>query len=58
MANYTIELYKLLESYGFELFDFDYSFYCDDVKVKKDFEQKFKDYYMFREIGQETLNMN
>ena len=26
MANYTIELYKLLDSYGFELFDFDYSF--------------------------------
>ena len=45
MANYTIELYKLLESYGFELFDFDYSFYCDDEKVKKEFEKKFKDYY-------------
>ena len=44
MANYTIELYKLLESYGFELFDFEYSFYCDDEKAKKDFEQKFKDY--------------
>ena len=56
MANYTIELYKLLESYGFELFDFEYSFYCDDEKVKKDFEQKFKDYYMFREIGQETVS--
>ena len=56
MANYTIELYKLLESYGFELFDFSYSFYCDDEKIKKDFEQKFKDYYMFREIGQETVS--
>ena len=56
MANYTIELYKLLESYGFELFDFDYSFYCDDEKVKKEFEKKFKDYYMFREIGQETVS--
>ena len=56
MANYTIELYKLLESYGFELFDFDYSFYCDDENVKKEFEQKFKDYYMFREIGQETVS--
>ena len=56
MANYTIELYKLLESYGFELFDFEYSFYCDDEKAKKDFEQKFKDYYMFREIGQETVS--
>ena len=56
MANYTIELYKLLESYGFELFDFDYSFYCDDEKIKKEFEQKFKDYYMFREIGQETVS--
>ena len=28
----------------------------DDEKVKKEFEQKFKDYYMFREIGQETVS--
>ena len=56
MANYTIELYKLLESYGFELFDFDYPFYCDDEKVKQEFEQKFKDYFLFREIGQETVS--
>ena len=43
MANYTIELYKLLESYGFELFDFEYSFYCDDEKVKKEFGGAAKD---------------
>lgn len=54
MANYTIELYKLINTFGFNVFDFDYNFYCDDILVKRNFEEKFKDYFYFREIGQET----
>ena len=56
MANYTIELYKLINTFGFNVFDFDYNFYCDDILVKRNFEEKFKDYFYFREIGQETVS--
>ena len=40
MANYTIELYKLINSFGFNVFDFDYNFYlyvlCNFVNSYKD----------------------
>lgn len=50
---YTLELNYLLGSSNFELFDFDYDFY--EPQLKEQFEQKFKDYYFFNEIGFETI---
>ena len=54
MAKYTIELYKLFENENsFKLFDFDYKFYRDDLKL--DFEKYFLDFFYFNEIGFETI---
>ena len=53
MAKYTIELNTLLKDEKFNVFDFDYDFY--DEVLKPQFEQKFKDYYRFYEIGMETV---
>lgn len=52
---YTIELRTLLKDECFEIFSFDYDFYTDDEDIKKQFEQKFKDHYLFDEIGAETV---
>lgn len=54
MAKYTIEVNELMESPLTPLFDFDYLFYCDSEEVRKQFEQKFIEYYFFHEIGAET----
>lgn len=40
---------------NFKLFDFEYDFYTDDLMIKSNFEKKFIDYYMFHEIGFETV---
>ena len=56
MANYTIELYRLIEDKHFNIFDFEYDFYSDDIEIRKNFEKKFEDYFYFREIGQETVS--
>ena len=53
MAKYTIELNTLLKDNKFNVFDFDYEFY--DEELKPIFETKFKDYYRFYEIGFETV---
>lgn len=55
MANYTIELFTLINDPSFELFDFDYKFYINDAARKKEFEKKFIDTYAFHEIGDETV---
>lgn len=55
MARYTIELNSLLEDKYFKLFNFDYDFYTDDENLKKAFETKFIDRYLFHEIGFETV---
>ncbi len=55
MAEYTIELRTLIESPGFELFNFNYDFYMDDEERRKEFEKKFIDHYYFDEIGFETV---
>ena len=52
---YTIELRTLLKDECFEIFSFDYDFYTDDEEIKKNFEKKFKDHYLFDEIGSETV---
>ena len=53
MAKYTIELNTLLQDEKFNVFDFEYQFYSEEAKPK--FEQLFKDYFRFREIGFETV---
>lgn len=50
---YTIQLSEMVYDPKFIIFDFDYEFYNPDHKI--DFEKKFCDYFMFREIGQETI---
>lgn len=53
MAKYTIELNTLLKDEKFNVFDFEYNFYSDEGRPN--FEQLFKDYFRFREIGFETV---
>lgn len=55
MARYTIEINSLLQDKYFKLFNFDYDFYTDDENLKKAFETKFIDRYLFHEIGFETV---
>ena len=54
MAKYSLEIYELLND-GVDIFDFEYDFYIDDDEVKKRWEQKFIDYFMFYEIGFSTV---
>ena len=61
MSNFTIELRFLENPPMSKLFDFDYNYYMkglvnDEVyeQKKKDFENKFIDFYYFDEIGYET----
>lgn len=53
MANYTLELRQISESKNLKVFDFDYAFYCEEHR--KEFEEKFINYYFFHEIGVETI---
>lgn len=55
MSKYTLELFRMLQDKNFELFDFDYDFYCDNEGIKRNFESKFKQQYLFYEIGTETV---
>lgn len=55
IAKYTLEIYNIVKDKNFNLFDFDYDFYSDDIKIKHKFEQQFIDNYMFYEIGFETV---
>jgi hypothetical protein len=52
MARYTVELNDIVKS-GLKVFNFPYVFY-DETK-KPDFEEKFINHFLFREIGQETV---
>ena len=61
MSNYTIELRFLETPPIYNVFDFDYDYYMkglvsDEVyeQKKKDFENKFIDFYYFDEIGYNT----
>lgn len=53
MANYTLELRQISESRNLKVFDFDYGFYSEEHR--KEFEEKFINYYFFHEIGVETI---
>lgn len=55
IAKYTLEISQIVRDKNFKIFDFDYDFYTNDLTIKKNFEQKFLDYYMFNEIGFETI---
>ena len=61
MSNFTIELRFLDNPPIYKLFDFDYNYYMkglvsDEVyeQKKKEFENKFIDFYYFEEIGYKT----
>ena len=61
MSNYTIELRFLNNPPMSKLFDFEYDYYMKDLvpeevyqQKKKDFENKFLEFYYFDEIGYKT----
>ena len=54
MANYSMELWEMLDNPLTPIFNFNYEFYCDDLEVKKKFEEKFINHYWLHEIGCET----
>ena len=56
MATYTVELRMLVNSPYYEIFDFDYPFYCSDIQTKKEFEELFINRFYFHEIGAETVD--
>lgn len=49
MSKYTIEIYQLVNDLDFNLFDFEYNLY--DNELKSVFEKKFIDHFYFYEIG-------
>lgn len=53
MARYTLELRTLKETPNYNLFDFDYELY--DNNLKSVFEEKFFEYFYFDEIGYPTV---
>lgn len=53
MSRYTIELRYLVDDENFNIFDFEYELYDNDLKPK--FEKDFQEYFYFREIGHETV---
>ena len=55
MSKYTIELRYIYEDKNFELFDFPYNLYNNELKPW--FEEKFFEHFMFYEIGFDTIGM-
>ena len=55
MSKYTLELRYLYEDSNFQLFDFPYNLYNNDLKPW--FEEKFYQHFMFYEIGFDTIGM-
>lgn len=53
MNRYTIELCKIEEDLGYNLFDENFPFY--EPSLREQFVKKFYDRYRFREIGAETI---
>ena len=49
MSKYTLELNQIVNDLDFNLFDFEYNLY--DNELKSDFEKKFIDHFYFYEIG-------
>ena len=55
MSKYTLELRYMYEDENFNLFDFPYNLYDNDLKPW--FEEKFYQHFMFYEIGFDTIGM-
>ena len=55
MSKYTLELRYMYEDKNFNLFDFPYNLYDNDLKPW--FEEKFYQHFMFYEIGFDTIGM-
>ena len=55
MSKYTLELRYIYEDKNFNLFDFPYNLYDNDLKPW--FEEKFFQHFMFYEIGFDTIGM-
>ena len=55
MSKYTLELRYMYEDENFNLFDFPYNLYNNDLKPW--FEEKFCQHFMFYEIGFDTIGM-
>ena len=49
-----MELWEMVDNPLAPIFNFNYEFYCDDLEVKKKFEEKFINHYWLHEIGCET----
>ena len=55
MSKYTLQLRYLYEDENFNIFDFPYNLYNNDLKPW--FEEKFYQHFMFYEIGFDTIGM-
>ena len=55
MSNYTLQLRYIYEDENYNLFDFPYNLYNNDLKPW--FEEKFFQHFMFYEIGFDTIGM-
>lgn len=53
MSKFTLEMRYIVNDENFNLFDFPYNLYDNDLKPW--FEEKFKQHFMFYEIGFETI---
>lgn len=53
MSNYTLELRYIYKDDYYDLFDFPYNLYDNDLKTF--FEEKFYQHFMFNEIGFDTI---
>ena len=55
MSKYTLELRYIYEDEKYNLFDFPYNLYDNDLKPW--FQEKFFQHFMFYEIGFDTIGM-
>lgn len=53
MSKYTLELRHIYNDKNYNLFDFQYNLYDNDLKIY--FQEKFFQHFMFHEIGFETI---
>ena len=53
MSKYTLELRHIYDDKTYNLFDFEYNLYDNDLKIY--FQEKFFQHFMFNEIGFETI---
>ena len=55
MANYTLTIQEIINHPLLTVFPENYPFYCDNEATRKEFEEKFIQHYLQREIGFETV---